>query len=75
MIMTGLTLTSANRLQSNNVCTTFTRCSDQVICTSWTTQEPSTSSIRAVTEGMGFHEFVVIDRTRRSVHVVVASDD
>ena len=29
----------------------------------------------AVTGGMGFHEFVVIDRKRRSVHVVVASDD
>jgi hypothetical protein len=28
-----------------------------------------------VTGGMGFHEFVVIDRNRRSVHVVVASDD
>lgn len=28
-----------------------------------------------VTGGMGFHEFVVIDRTRRSIHVVVASDD
>lgn len=29
----------------------------------------------AVTGGMGFHEFVVIDRDRRTVHVVVASDD
>jgi hypothetical protein len=29
----------------------------------------------SVTGGMGFHEFVVIDRNRRSVHVVVASDD
>jgi hypothetical protein len=28
-----------------------------------------------VTGGMGFHEFVVIDRNRRSVHVVVAADD
>ena len=28
-----------------------------------------------VTGGMGFHEFVVIDRNRGSVHVVVASDD
>ena len=28
-----------------------------------------------VTGGMGFHEFVVIDRNRGGVHVVVASDD
>jgi hypothetical protein len=28
-----------------------------------------------VTGGMGFHEFVVIDRKSHSVHVVVASDD
>jgi hypothetical protein len=28
-----------------------------------------------VTGTKGFHEFVVIDRTRRSVHLVVASDD
>jgi hypothetical protein len=28
-----------------------------------------------VTGGMGFHEFVVIDRSSRSVHLVVASDD
>jgi hypothetical protein len=29
----------------------------------------------SVTRGLGFHEFVVIDRNRRSVHVAVASDD
>ena len=29
----------------------------------------------SVTGGMGFHELVVIDRKRHSVHVVVASDD
>jgi hypothetical protein len=28
-----------------------------------------------VTGGMGFHEFVVIDRSNGSVHVVVATDD
>jgi hypothetical protein len=28
-----------------------------------------------VTGGMGFHEFVVIDRSNRKAHVVVASDD
>jgi hypothetical protein len=28
-----------------------------------------------VTGGMGFHEFVVIERSRRGLHVVVASDD
>ena len=29
----------------------------------------------AVTGGLGFHEFVVIDRANGTVHVVVASDD
>jgi hypothetical protein len=29
----------------------------------------------SVTGLMGFHEFIVIDRSSRSVHVVVASDD
>lgn len=28
-----------------------------------------------VTGSMGFHEFVVIDQNKRSVHLVVASDD
>ena len=28
-----------------------------------------------VTGGMGFHEFVVIDRSIRTIHVIVASDD
>jgi hypothetical protein len=29
----------------------------------------------SVTGGMGFHEFVVIDRSSRRLHVIVASDD
>ena len=37
--------------------------------------EEEAQYLGTVTGGMGFHEFVVIDRDRRSVHVVVASDD